>query len=247
MLRPRLPATKLRDPISAQEGRPVLVLVHGATGGTGRLLVDQLLAGGHQVRAFVRDPEKGAPLADLGVEVVPGDLTTPDETPLIDATWGTDAVAFCVGSGPSTGKDQTLLVDLHGAVRTVDAAVEAGAGRYVMLSSMAADTPLAGSAAMAPYLAAKHAADRILRASGLDWTVVRPGGLTDDAPLGTVRTGQPRIPDAERGERTIPRADVAAVLAACLEADAAVGTTFEVLSGDRPVGEAVASLTGDGA
>jgi uncharacterized protein YbjT (DUF2867 family) len=221
----------------------MLVLVHGATGGTGRQLVDQLLADGHQVRAMVRDPEKGAALVEeTGAEVVPGDLTDPDGTALADATRGVDAVAFCAGSGSATGKDQTLLVDLHGAVRTIDAAVEAGAERYVMLSSMAADDPWSTTEAMAPYLAAKHAADRILRASTLGWSVVRPGGLTDEAATGRVRTGQPRIPAAERGDRTIPRADVAAVLAACLAAPEAVGATFEVLTGTDPVADAVAAL-----
>jgi uncharacterized protein YbjT (DUF2867 family) len=222
----------------------MLVLVHGATGGTGRLLVDHLLADGHQVRAMVRDPEKGAVLADeTSVEVVPGDLTDPDGTALAEATRGVDAVVFCAGSGGATGKDQTLLVDLHGAVRTIDAAVEAGADRYVMLSSMAADDPWSTTEAMAPYLAAKHAADRILRASSLGWSVVRPGGLTDEAGTGRVRTGQPHIPAAERGERTIPRADVAAVLAACLTVPEAVGATFEVLAGTDPVADAVAALT----
>jgi uncharacterized protein YbjT (DUF2867 family) len=224
----------------------VLVLVHGATGGTGRHLVDRLLDDGHQVRAMVRDPDKGAPLAELGVEVVPGDLTDPDGSALAEATRGVDGVAFCVGSGSSTGKDQTLLVDLHGAVRTIDAAVEAGASRYVMLSSMAADDPWSTSEAMAPYLAAKHAADRVLAASPLGWSIVRPGGLTDDEPTGEVLIGQPRIAPEERGERTIPRRDVAAVLAACLEVDEAVGATFELLSGDTAVDRAVRSLTPSG-
>lgn len=221
----------------------MLVLVHGATGGTGRLLVDHLLADGHQVRALVRDPEKGAALAEAGVEVVPGDLTDPDPGPITEATRGVDAVAFCVGSGGATGKDQTLVVDLHGAVRTIDAAVEAGVDRYVMLSSMAADDPWSSSEGMAPYLAAKHAADRILRAAPIGWSVVRPGRLTDDPGTGEIRVGQPRIAEEDRGERTIPRADVAAVLATCLTEPAAVGATFEVLSGTDPVAVAVAALT----
>jgi uncharacterized protein YbjT (DUF2867 family) len=224
----------------------VLVLVHGATGGTGRLLVDRLLDDGHQVRAMVRDPDKGAPLAERGAEVVPGDLTDPDGTALAEATRGVDAVAFCAGSGSSTGKDQTLLVDLYGAVRTVDAAVEADASRFVMLSSMAAHDAFSTSEAMAPYLAAKHAADRILAASDLGWSVVRPGGLTDDDPTGEVKIGQPRLAPEDLGDRTIPRADVAAVLAACLEVDEALGATFEVLSGTTPVGQAVRSLTPSG-
>jgi uncharacterized protein YbjT (DUF2867 family) len=221
----------------------MLVLVHGATGGTGRLLVDQLLDRGHQVRAMVRDPDKGAPLAELGVEVVPGDLTDPDGVGLDEASQGVDAVAFCAGSGSSTGKDMTLLVDLHGAIRTIDAAIEGGASRYVMLSSMAAHDPWSTSEAMAPYLAAKHAADRVLAASGLAWTVVRPGGLTDDDPTGEVVIGQPRIAAEDRGGRTIPRSDVADVLATCLESHEAAGATFELLSGTTPVDQAVRSLT----
>lgn len=223
------------------------VLIHGATGGTGRLLADHLLAAGHDVRAMVRDPEKGAVLAEAGVEVVPGDLTDPDPTAIVAATGGVDAVCFCAGSGSATGKDQTLMVDLHGAVRTIDAAVEAGVDRYVMLSSMAADDPLGSSAAMAPYLAAKHAADRILRAAAIRWSVVRPGRLTDEPATGEIRVGQPRIPAAERGERSIPRADVAAVLAACLTTPQAIGATFEVLAGTGPVAEMVAALEPTGA
>lgn len=222
------------------------ILVHGATGGTGRLLVDRLLGDGHQVRAMVRDPDKGAPLAELGVEIVPGDLTDPDGTALAEANRGVDGVAFCAGSGASTGKDQTLLVDLHGAVRTVDAAVEAGASRFVMLSSMAADDPWSTSESMAPYLAAKHAADRVLAASPLGWSIVRPGGLTDDDATGEVLLGQPRIAPEDRGERSIPRDDVAAVMATCFAADEAVRTTFELLSGDTPLDRAVRSLTPSG-
>jgi uncharacterized protein YbjT (DUF2867 family) len=220
----------------------MLVLVHGATGGTGRRLVEHLLADGHQVRSMVRDPGKGATIAELGVEVVPGDLTDPDPSQLREATRDVDAVAFCAGSGSATGKDQTLLVDLHGAVRTIDAAVEAGATSYVMLSSMAADDPWGSTEAMAPYLAAKHAADRILRSSPLRWSVVRPGGLTDEPGTGLIRTGQPRIATADRGERTIPRDDVAAVLAACLTVPEAARVTFEVLAGTDPVAEALAAL-----
>lgn len=224
------------------------VLVIGATKGTGASLVDHLLAdpdAGHRVRALVRDPDAAdaRALVDRGVEVVVGDLGAEDGRPIREAVEGVDAVAFCAGSGSSTGKDQTLLVDLHGAVRSIDAAVDAGVERYVMLSSMAADDPWRrGAAAIAPYLAAKHAADRILAASDLDWSIVRPGGLTHADPAGRVVVGQPALAPEQLGERTIARADVAAVLAACLTAPAAVGATFEVLTGDTPVADAVDAL-----
>jgi uncharacterized protein YbjT (DUF2867 family) len=221
----------------------VHVLVIGATGGTGRHLVDQLMDVGHTVRALVRDPDKAPALTERGVEVAIGDLADPDGTAIGDAVAGTDGVAFCAGSGSSTGKDQTLLVDLHGAVRTIDAAVQAGVDRYVMLSSMAADDPWrTGDAGMATYFAAKHAADRLLAASGLDWTIVRPGGLTNDEPTGEVHVAQPVIPADQLGDRKIPRADVAAVMAACLPTPSTVGATFELLSGTTPIADAVASL-----
>lgn len=210
------------------------VLVIGSTRGTGRLLVDRLVADGHEVRAMVRDPEQADGRRTAGADPVVGDL----EGDLDAAFDDVDAVAFCAGSGSSTGPDATLRVDLHGAVRTIDLAVERGIGRYVMLSSMAADDPLRGPEAIRHYLAAKHAADRILLASGLDATVVRPGGLTDDEPTGRVELGRPRL--ERRG--TIPRADVAAVMARCLEDRSSVGATFEVLSGDTPIEEAVAAL-----
>jgi uncharacterized protein YbjT (DUF2867 family) len=209
----------------------VQVLVIGATKGTGRLLVDRLQADGHTVRAMVRDTggDAAADLAAADVEVVAGDLS--------------DAVAFCAGSGSSTGKDQTLLVDLHGAIRIVDAAQDAGVGRYVMLSSIGASDPWrTDSPGMAAYLAAKHAADRVLAASTLDWSIVRPGGLTHDEGTGRVRTAQPTFAADELGDRTIARADVAAVMAACLTRDAAIGATFELLTGDTPIEDAVDGL-----
>jgi uncharacterized protein YbjT (DUF2867 family) len=211
------------------------VLVIGATGGTGRLLVQRLVADGHTVRGTTRDPERMGSLRELGADPIVADL----EGELRHAFDGVDAVAFCAGSGSHTGPDATLRVDLHGAVRTVDACLERGVDRYVMLSSIAADDPLRGRQSLRHYLAAKHAADRILLASGLAATIVRPGGLTDDDPTGRIALGQPRLPD--RG--TIPRADVAAVLAGCLERPDTAGTTFEIISGDTPIDRALDQLT----
>jgi uncharacterized protein YbjT (DUF2867 family) len=212
----------------------VRVLVIGATGGTGRLLTERLLTDGHEVVATTRHPERTDELRDLGATPVVADL----EGELDHAFEGVDAVAFCAGSGSSTGPDATLRVDLHGAVRTIDACVERGIDRYVMLSSMAADDPLRGRESIRHYLAAKHAADRLLLASGLAATVVRPGGLTDDDPTGRVAVGSPRLP--ERG--SVSRADVAAVLAACLERPDTIGVTFELIAGDTPIEAALDRL-----
>lgn len=222
------------------------VLVIGATKGTGRLLADRLRDAGNEVRALVRDPDgaDAGELRDAGIEVIAGDLADPDPSPLRTAVDGVDAVAFCAGSGSTTGKDQTLLVDLHGAVRAVDAADAAGVDRFVILSSISAGDPWGrGVEAIAPYLAAKHAADRVLAASGLGWTVVRPGALTHDTPTGRVRTAQPAFAPDELGDRSISRADVATVMASCLTSPTAVGASFELLSGDTPIGDALAALT----
>lgn len=215
------------------------LVVIGATRGTGRLLVQRLLDDGHGVRAGYRDPADADALRALGADPVAADLEGPDDA-LRAAIDGADAVAFCAGSGSSTGPDATLRVDLHGAVRTIDLAVACGVDRYLMLSSMAADDPRRGSEGIRHYLAAKHAADRILATSGLDWTSVRPGGLTHEPPTGNVEVAPGRL--ERRG--TIPRADVAAVLAACLTEPATIGVAFEVLSGSTPIPAALAGLGG---
>lgn len=210
------------------------VLVIGATGGTGSALVGDLLAREHRVRALIRDPQQADGLEQLGATPVIGDL----EGDLDGVVDGVDAVAFCAGSGSKTGPDATLRVDLHGAVRVIDACVEASVDRFVMLSSIRADDPLRGRESIRHYLAAMHARDRILVASGLDATIVRPGRLSHEPGTGRVRVGLPRL--EEGGE--IPREDVAAVIATCLEDDRSIGATFEVVSGDTPIVEAVGSL-----
>jgi uncharacterized protein YbjT (DUF2867 family) len=212
----------------------VLVLVIGATGGTGSLVTDRLLADDHDVRAAVRRPEQADDLA-AGVQPVVADL----EGDLGHAFEKVDAVMFCAGSGSQTGADATLRVDLHGAVRTIDAAVAHGVSRYVMLSSVAAGDPMQAPESMRHYLAAKHAADRLLLTSGLQATVVRPGGLTDDAGTGRVRLGVPSL--ADRG--SIPRADVAATMVACLAFPNTIGATFEVVAGDDPIYDVLASVS----
>ncbi len=210
------------------------VLVIGATGGTGSHLLEQLFARGHEVRAMARREEQLEELRERGAEAVLGDL----EGDIDHAVEGVDAVAFCAGSGSSTGPDKTLLVDLYGAARTIDACQQHGVRRYVMLSSIAAGDPLRGNEKIRHYLAAKHAADRILMCSDLDWTVVRPGGLTHDEATGAVELGLPQLP--ERG--MIPRADVAAVMARCLEDPRSHGAAFELIGGDIPVDDVVDRL-----
>lgn len=214
------------------------VLVIGASKGTGNQLVRSLVAGGHQVRAMVRDPGQQPALAKLGAQPVVGDL----EGRLDGVVDHVDAVAFCAGSGSSTGADATLRVDLHGAVRVMDLAVAAGVHRWVQLSSLRADDPLAGPEAMRHYLAAMHARDRLLTASGLDLTIVRPGRLTHEEGTGRVTLGQ--AGSVERGE--VPRADVAAVMAGCLDRPGTIGSVLDLVSGDEPIEDALDRLAASG-
>ena len=145
---------------------------------------------------------------------------------------GADAVVFAAGAGPGSGPERKRTVDYGAAVKLMDAGVR----RYVMVSAISAGRPDDWSEAMRPYYEAKAGADERLMESGLDHTIVRPGGLTDDPGTGAVRVGT----DLERG--SIPREDVAAVLLAVLETPSSIGKTFELVSGDTPIGDAVREL-----
>lgn len=210
------------------------VLVAGANGKTGRLLLGRLAEGGHEPVAMVRDAGQIPELREHGaVDAVVGDL----QGDVSEAPAGCAAVLFAAGSGSATGPDKTIRVDLMGAIRLVEACRASGAERFVMLSAMRTDDPDEGPERLRHYLAAKMEADRWLQASGLAWTIVRPGRLTDDPGTGRIRAAR-HLDDY--GE--VPREDVAAAMAASLEVDATRGRIFEMLSGDTPVREALEGL-----
>jgi uncharacterized protein YbjT (DUF2867 family) len=210
------------------------VLVAGGHGNVAMRLLRLLAADGHRALGLIRDPDQAEDLEELGAEAVIADLERED----IRATAaGADAVVFAAGAGPGSGPERKRTVDLGGAVKLIDAAQANGVKRYLMVSSMGADNPAAGSEQMGPYLEAKAEADAAVQKSGLDYTIVRPGGLTDEAGTGLIDAA-PSL--GRRG--SIPRDDVAATLLACLGTDATVGQTFELLSGDTPIEEALSSL-----
>jgi uncharacterized protein YbjT (DUF2867 family) len=211
------------------------VLVAGGHGKVAMRLLGLLAAHGHRARGLIRKPEQAADLEAVGAVAVLGDLEA--EADLAGYVQGADAVVFAAGAGPGSGPERKRTVDLGGAVKLADAALAVGVRRYVMVSSIGADRPRAGSGAMRPYLEAKAEADRYLVASGLDYTIVRPGSLTDDPGTGRVRVS------TDLGSRgPVPRDDVAAVLAEVLDAPNTIGVTFELFAGDVPVPEAVRSL-----
>ncbi len=209
------------------------VLVAGANGQVGQHVVRLLAEKGHEVRAMIRDKDQAPTLRELGGEPVVADL----EGEVAHTVEGCDAVIFSAGGGPGSGAEKKETIDRQGAVKLVEAARKHGTRRYVMVSAMGAADPEAGSEAMQPYLHAKAQADETLQESGLDYTIVRPGSLTDEAGTGTVEAA-PSL--GKRGE--IPREDVARAIVATLEKENTFSKTFEVLSGDTPIEEALDSL-----
>jgi uncharacterized protein YbjT (DUF2867 family) len=149
---------------------------------------------------------------------------------------GADAVVFAAGGGADGNAARKEIVDKGAAIMLADAAEAAGVRRYVMVSAMGTENADPDSdEVFQVYLRAKQAADDDLRARDLDWTVVRPGRLTDDVPTGRVQVGT-----LERG--SVTRGDVAHVIAEVLTHDNTIGKTFDVLSGDTDIGQAIAEL-----
>jgi uncharacterized protein YbjT (DUF2867 family) len=210
------------------------VVIAGGHGQIALRLARLLTTRGERVRSLIRNPDHAADIEAAGAEPVVFDLEGGGD--LAPAIAGADAVVFAAGAGPGSGAERKRTVDLGAAVRLIDAAREAGVRRYVMVSSIGADDPSAGAEAMRPYLEAKAEADAALAASGLDFTIVRPGRLTDDPGTGRVRVGE------QIGYGEVAREDVAATLAAALQAPNTIGKTFELFEGDTPIEEALRSL-----
>lgn len=213
-------------------------------GGHGKiaLLLEKLLADrGDSVAGLIRKPAQIADLHQVGAEALVLDLENASVDEVAQQLVGADAVVFAAGAGPGSGIPRKTTVDRDAAILLADAAEAAGVGRYLMISAMGADGDTAasgGDEVFAAYLRAKAAADNAIRAkSGLNSTIVRPGLLTDDAGTGRIRVAE------ATGRGAIPRADVAAVLVELLDAPGTGGVTFELISGDTPIADAVSTLS----
>jgi len=189
---------------------------------------------GHEVRGLVRKEEQMPDVEADGAEPVLVDLEEEEvEGAVGEAVEGCDAIIFAAGAGPGSGAARKETMDYGGAAKLVEAAEKQGLRRYLMLSSMGAGDPEGGSEAMRPYLIAKARADERLQESGLDYTIIRPGGLTNEEGTGRIDAAQSL---GRRGE--ISRDDVARTFAEALEVENTYHKTFEILAGDTPIREA---------
>ncbi|TSB24975.1 NAD(P)H-binding protein [Streptomyces benahoarensis] len=213
-------------------------------GGHGRiaLRLERLLAGrGDEVAGIIRRPEQAGDLLAAGAEPVVCDLESASVADVARHLADADAAVFAAGAGPGSGAARKDTVDRGAAALFADAAEAAGVQRFVVVSSMGADRepPEGTDPVFAAYLRAKGAADADVRArAGLDWTILRPGRLTDD-------TGTGRVTLAEStGRAEVTRDDVAATLLALLDAPGTAHRTLELVNGGTPVAEAVRAVAG---
>ncbi|BAU85387.1 NAD-dependent epimerase/dehydratase [Streptomyces laurentii] len=216
------------------------VVIAGGHGQIARRLERLLTAGGHEPVGIVRRPEQAEDLRKDGADAVVLDLESATVGEVAAALQGADAAVFAAGAGPGSGVDRKDTVDRAAAVLLADAAERAGVRRFVIVSSMGADARHEGDEVFDVYLRAKGAADDDVRGRRtLDWTVLRPGMLTNDAGNGLVRL------EARTGRGPVPRDDVAAVLAELLDTPATAGLTLELVSGSIPVSVAVKDIAGN--
>lgn len=213
------------------------VLIVGGHGKIALRTLRLLAARGDTARGTIRSSEHGADLEAAGAEPVTCDLESGDD--LAAAISGADAVIFAAGAGPGSGPERKRTVDLGGALALIEACLASGVRRYLMVSAMGVERRLGADDAMRPYIDAKREADAALRDSGLEHTIIRPGGLTDDAGTGRVLVGSPL---EERGQ--VSRDDVAATLVGVLDRPATAGLSFDLLNGETSLDEALDSLAG---
>ncbi|MFJ9748070.1 SDR family oxidoreductase [Streptomyces chartreusis] len=216
------------------------IVIAGGHGQIALRLEKLLAARGDEVAGIIRKAEQSADLREAGAEPIVLDLESASVEEVTSHLQGADAAVFAAGAGPGSGTDRKDTVDKGAAVLFADAAVRAGVRRFLVVSSMGADPQHKGDEIFDVYLRAKGAADEYIRGlDALDWTILRPGMLTNDAGNGQVRL------EAHTGRGPIPRDDVAAVLAELLDTPATHGLTLELISGSAPVSVAVKSVAGN--
>lgn len=211
------------------------ILIVGATGSTGKRIIEILNnSQSFEPVAMIRKKEQQQIFDDMEVATVMGDLEQEDFSNVLK---GIDKVIFAAGSGSKTGPDKTTAVDEEGAIKIIDAAVKANVKKFIMLSAMNADEP-SRHPQLEHYLKAKAEADKYLRDSGLNYTIVRPGALTDDLGMGKVKLAAKLENSGE-----ISRDDVAFLLIMSLADPLAHNMTFEAVEGEEPIKSALITLS----
>jgi nucleoside-diphosphate-sugar epimerase len=213
------------------------IAIAGGHGQIALQLTQLLHARGDEVISLIRNPAHADDARGAGGEPKVCDLESATVDEVADAIRGAGAVVFAAGAGPGSGADRKLTMDRDGAIKLLAAAVGVNASRYVIVSSVGAEKPPDDDDVFSVYLRAKAEADAAVRASDREWTVVRPGALTDDPGTGRVRIST----DPFRGR--VSRADVAAVLEAVLGDYPAIGKILYVNGGEDPIDRALASIT----
>jgi nucleoside-diphosphate-sugar epimerase len=209
------------------------VVIAGGHGKIARRLARRIVARGDQVRGLIRNPAHGDDLRADGSEPVVCDLEAAGSEEVATAIAGADAVVFAAGAGPGSGAQRKLTTDRDGAIKLLEAARAAHVERYVMISSVGAESPPDGDDVFSVYLRAKAEADRVLATSDRAWTIVRPGFLKDDPGTGRVRI------DTEPFRGEVTRDDVAAVLDHVLHESRSAHRTLYVSNGDEPIEQAL--------
>ena len=210
------------------------VVIVGGHGKIAMRLEKILAERGDSPRGIIRKTEQAADLEEIGAEPIVLDI---ENVEIDDAVAGADAVVFAAGAGPGSGPARKRTVDYGGAVELMEAALSHDIRRYVIVSAIGANHPERWTDEMRPYYEAKAEADKVVSESGLDYTIVRPGGLTDEPGTGRVQIAE----QLETGG-SVSRDDVAAVIAEVLVADNTIGKAFDLLGGETPIPEAVRSL-----
>ncbi|MFL2075481.1 SDR family oxidoreductase [Marinilactibacillus psychrotolerans] len=216
------------------------ILVVGANGQIGTHLVEKLKnTETYKPVAFVRKEEQVTKFEDKGIEARLGNLES-SVTDLKKSMKDIDAIVFTAGSGGSTGTDKTMLIDLDGAVKVMEAAEDMNIKRFIMVSAFQADVRENWSEEMKPYFAAKHYADKFLMNSDLNYTIIRPGMLENKPAIGKIALTRALTEASD--PMTIPREDVAQLILEALENDRTFLQSFDVTTGDQEITEALKGL-----
>ena len=209
------------------------VTIAGGHGKIALRLSRLLVAGGNEVVGLIRNPSHVADVIEAGASATVCDLEYAEPEEIAIAVEGSDAVVFAAGAGPGSGAERKLTMDRDGAIKLLQAAQSSGVPRYLMVSGAGVENPPSGDDVFDVYLRAKAEADAAVEASECEWTILRPGGLTED-----VGTGRVRIDGTPFGGQ-VSRDDVASVLVALLADRRSTGRILYLSSGSAPIDEAL--------